>query len=63
MQETGQMICMLRVCCEEQELANNFAEENSEEFSEPDEVDIYMIFIRDSLLQFDLIIRQDDYEP
>ena len=35
---------------------------NSEEFSEPDEAVLYMIFIRDSLLQFDLLTRQEDYE-
>ena len=39
---------------EEHEFPNNFAEESSEEFWESDEAVLYIIFIRNSLLQFDL---------
>ena len=41
---------------------SNFAGENSEEFLEPDEAVLYMISFRGSLLQFDLMTRQEDYE-
>ena len=46
----------------EHEFANNFGDENSEELSEPDEAASYMIFIRDSVLQFDLMTIQENYE-
>ena len=42
-------------------MTGNFAEENSE-VSEPDEAVLYMIYTRDSLLQFDLMTREEDYE-
>ena len=46
---------------EEHELTGNFPEDNSE-VSEPDEAVLYMIYTRDSLLQFDLMTREEDYE-
>ena len=40
----------------------NFAAEIDIELSEPDQVTSYMIFIRNSLLQFDLMTVLEDYE-